>query len=160
MNGRVRLAECFAWMACVGLLPVWVGCGDAPQQKLAPAKGKVVFNGQPVEGGSVSFRPLAEVAPGVAARPAAAEVQQDGTFVLTTFQKDDGATVGKCQVTYLPRLQAAKDYDDKPPMPAWAGALPKDKEIEVQAGQNDFTIELVKPGQAAPDAAAAPPANQ
>lgn len=159
MKYRSRVTECLAWMGCIGLLAVLVGCGDGTKQTLAPAKGKVVFNGQPVEGGMISFRPLAEVAPGVAAKPAAAEVQQDGTFVLTTFTKDDGATIGKCQVTYLPRLQAAKDYDDKPPVPAWAGTEPKTKEIEVQAGQNDFTIELVKMGQAAPSPAA-PPANQ
>lgn len=150
MNGRIRVADCLAGLACVGLLAVCVGCGDASGQKLAPAKGKVVFNGQPVEGGIISFRPLAEVAPGVAAKPAAAEVQQDGTFVLATFSKDDGATIGKCQVTYLPRLQSAKDYDDKPAVPAWAGTEPKTKEVEVQPGQNDFTVELVKMGQAVP----------
>jgi hypothetical protein len=153
MNTKVGVAKGLAWIACVGLLAAWTGCGDSSSQKLAAVKGKVVFDGQGVKGGTVTFRPLA------GRKSASGEVQQDGAFVLSTFGKGDGATVGKCDVMYLPSLPSPKDYEDKPVLPPWAGATPKTKQVDVQAGQNDFTIELVKMGQAAPSPAA-PPANQ
>lgn len=149
MNRTVRAAKCLACVACVAMLTVWTGCGDTSGQKLAPVKGKVVFDGQGVSGGTLTFRPLSSTNTGTPGKPASAEVQQDGSFALMTFKPGDGATVGKCEVSFLPALPTPKDYDDKPKLPAWVGTAPKTKQVEVKPGQNDFTIELEKMGASA-----------
>ncbi len=158
MNRTVRVRKLWAWVACAAMVAVWSGCGGVSNQQLAPVKGKVVYDGQGVKGGTVTFRPVGGGKPGMPGKAASGEVQQDGTFVLGTFKTGDGATVGKCEVTFMPSLPSPKDYDDKPEMPAWIGTAPKTKQVEVQSGQNDFTIELVKKGQAA--GAQTPPPGQ
>jgi hypothetical protein len=42
--------------ACIGLAPA-AGCARDPGEKLLPVAGKVTVHGQPLAGGSVSFRP-------------------------------------------------------------------------------------------------------
>src|SRR5687768_9930418 len=61
------------------------GCGQTGGAKLAPVKGKVVANGQPVTGGSLLFAPT----DGDIARPATGAINPDGTFVLGTTDADD-----------------------------------------------------------------------
>lgn len=68
------------------------GCG----QKLpttAPVHGKVTVAGKPIAVGRITFYP------DDGRRPALGVIQPDGTYRLTTFQTDDGATIGKYRVT-------------------------------------------------------------
>jgi hypothetical protein len=85
-------------------------------------------------------------------------LKDDGTFVLTTYSKDDGAVIGTHEVTFVPFSVGAKDYDDKPAPSPYAGCLPKTKEVEVKAGKNHIEIELV-PGPGAAPAAPETPAT-
>jgi hypothetical protein len=66
-----------------------VGCGGGGPE-LVPVEGKVLYNGQPLEFGSVMFQP----ANGPMAR---GQIEPDGTFTLETGD-DTGAVVGKHQV--------------------------------------------------------------
>lgn len=66
-----------------------VGCSRGPE--IAPVKGKVLYNGQPLKFGGVMFQPEA-------GQPARGEIQPDGTFTLTTNRFGDGATVGRNRV--------------------------------------------------------------
>jgi hypothetical protein len=124
-----------------------IGCGGGNKAKVT---GKVVANGQPVTGGTVMFSPIAGSAEEGA--PALGEVKSDGSFALGTENPGDGTVPGKHRVTYSPPAQTAPEWDGygtpppAPPPSPYAGMEPKEKEVEVKAGSNDITIDLV-PGQ-------------
>ncbi|RIK77937.1 MAG: hypothetical protein DCC67_12100 [Planctomycetota bacterium] len=67
-----------------------LGCGQ--EAELAPAQGKVLYNGQPLKFGSVMFQHEQ------GGQPSQAEIQPDGTFVLGTYEPGDGARIGRNQV--------------------------------------------------------------
>lgn len=77
--GRLLVATAF----CV----VAAGCGSK-NPPTATVSGKVLYQGQPLQSGSVLFVPDA----GAAAR---GMIQSDGTFRLSTYKPDDGAIIGK-----------------------------------------------------------------
>jgi predicted RecA/RadA family phage recombinase len=58
---------------------------------MAPVKGKVTLDGQPLTKGNVSTVPDA-------GRGSHGDIQTDGVFELHTFSKNDGALVGKHKV--------------------------------------------------------------
>jgi hypothetical protein len=116
------------------------GCGPSGAAT-APVKGKVLADGQPVTGGTLILSP----ADGLAAAPADGDVQPDGTFAIA----GDGAAIGKHTVTYSapPDEQADWDgYGKEPPVKAspFKGLVAKEPEVEIKAGDNDITIELVR----------------
>lgn len=81
-------------VAVAMLLICSAGCsGEPAKPKMGKVSGRVVFNGEPVEGAIVTF-----IAPG-APRFASGVSDAEGTFELTTFEKGDGAVVGDCVVT-------------------------------------------------------------
>jgi hypothetical protein len=80
-----------AMLACSG------GCGDGLE--LAGVRGTVQFDGKPLTNGKVVF---ASVERG---KPAAGQINQDGTYVLSTIRPGDGATPGKHKVTVVTDLE-------------------------------------------------------
>jgi hypothetical protein len=122
------------------------GCGSAGPQ-MAPAKGKVLYKGQPLKFGGVLFQPLkGEVAHG--------EIQPDGTFVLYTHVEGDGAIVG-------PHLVSVTCYEGQSPNAIGSAdserqlgklLIPEKytncessglkAEVKPQAQDNEFTLEL------------------
>jgi len=68
---------------------ILVGCDSGPP--VAPVQGKVLYNGEPLPFGSVTFQPSS-------GQPAKGEIQPDGTFTLSTFAPNDGAIVGTHKV--------------------------------------------------------------
>jgi hypothetical protein len=131
----------------VVLLLIFAGC-DAGTKNKASVKGKVLADGQPVTGGSVTFMPVDS---SMEATPASGEVKPDGTFVLTTDKAGDGAAVGKHNVSYSPPVVEQPEWDGygtKPPQKAipYEGYAVKETQVEVKSGSNDLTIELVKGG--------------
>jgi hypothetical protein len=143
-----------AW-ALAGMVPALSGCGsdEFPVVKLT---GKVTFQGQPVTGGSVVLAPIAAAGAAKAGKPASGVIQADGSFVLGTQTKDDGAVVGRHRVSYSPpiaELPAGKTLEpgqSMPPSP-YDGLTPREAEVEVKKGMKELTIELVAPaGGAAP----------
>jgi len=142
------------------ILILFAGCGDG-QFPVRPAKGKVVCSGKPVTSGSVTFTPI-----GAAGKPASAAVGADGSFVLSTFGKFDGAIVGKHQVEFsVPEadnseneeLDADEGASDATRRKAKKGQMNMAKSncvqmgeitVEVQSsGKNDFMIELTISGK-------------
>lgn len=74
-----------------GLLLVvgaWLGCAE---KEMAPVKGKVLYNGQPLKFGSVMFQ-------SEFGHPAHSVIAADGTFDLWTETPGDGARIGKNEV--------------------------------------------------------------
>jgi hypothetical protein len=126
------------------LVATWAGCGaDA---SLAPVSGTVTADGQPVQGGVVTFAPIQSE--GTGGKPAVGEVGTNGTFQLGTNAAGDGAAVGRHRVIYsAPTPDAAPAEEGKhaeaPPASPYEGLMPKEAEVEVKAGPNQIDIELV-----------------
>lgn len=85
---RIRFGTC-AGAALLVLLASTCGCDHGPT--MAPVTGKVLYNGKPLQFGSVAFQPPQ-------GQPAEADIQPDGTFVLSTYRLRDGAVVGRHKV--------------------------------------------------------------
>jgi len=133
----------------VFLLPLVAGCGSSAFP-VAKVTGKVICEGQPVDGCAVYFEPLrvgGSDASALVGQPAFAFTEPDGTFILSTVERgaNDGAVVGMHRVR-VGRGEAKCDCsmnDEKTLM-----------EVEVKAdGNNDF--EIVLPKATAQDAARA-----
>jgi hypothetical protein len=132
-------------LLAAGVVAAVCGCGS-DKLPVAPAKGKVTYNGKELEFGSVIFQP--EKGP-----PARGQIQSDGTFVLGTYGTNDGAIIGKCKIRVTCTENQRPGYT--PPQGEEAGVgkslIPKKYTRaqtsglteEVKAGgPNDFTIEL------------------
>jgi hypothetical protein len=154
------------WMISMVVLVAAVGCG--PRSKpTASVKGKVTAKGQAVTGGGITFSPIAvgnETSPG---RPAAAVIQSDGTFVLSTEKEGDGAVIGRHRVTFSQPSSNAppQEWDGtgtppENPKSPYEGMVPKPAEVEVKAGANDITIELVEANDAGAPPTAGPPPTE
>jgi hypothetical protein len=83
-----------SWSALFWCLLVLVtaGCGSK-YPPTAPVKGKITLNGKPVTTGRISFHPT------TGERPALANIQPDGSYSLTTFERGDGALLGRHKVS-------------------------------------------------------------
>ncbi len=83
------------------------GCG-ANQMPTYPASGKVSFSdGTPVTAGRVEFRSEdAKIRV-----PVRAEIQEDGTFQLGTYEPGDGAAEGKYKAIVNPSMIYNKQRD-------------------------------------------------
>ena len=145
------------------------GCG-VEKFPIRPAKGKVVCNGQPVTIGSVSFTPVGEPNAVETGKPASGMLDKDGTFVLTTNDRFDGAIVGKHNVRYFgpeggDEETSSGSDDSSPAAAAKAAERAKLRKAQLQSlciqkadivvevtadGPNDFTIELTPPGRPKP----------
>lgn len=87
-----RRREWTAGVAGLGLLLCLAiaGCGSR-RLPVAPVEGSVLYRGKPLTSGSVTF--LSAEGP-----VAVGEIQQDGTFRLSTYGDGDGAPIGTHQV--------------------------------------------------------------
>lgn len=78
----------FFFLFCIAT----IGCNRGPD--LVPVSGQVIYNGKPLEYGSVMFQPI-----GVeGAQTARGSIDADGNFSLTTEKEGDGVAVAECQV--------------------------------------------------------------
>jgi hypothetical protein len=146
---RFVLRMCFLGACLAFVASAAAGCGGGAAK--AKVSGKVVVQGQPVAGGSLTFSPLGEGNES-AAKPAVAEIQSDGTFVVATDRTADGAAIGRHQVLFsAPSSNVQWDgYGEPPPglTSPYLGLVPKEPQVEVKTGQNELTIELVNPAAA------------
>lgn len=124
------------------------GCGGSGAP-VYPAGGRVEFaDGTPMNGGSVSFRPV-QVQADASAR---GQIRADGTFSLTTFSPDDGAALGRHRVLVV----AALVGDRETPNPAQTPQLdPRNSNYDTSGlefdvtndpAKNEFTIVVGKRG--------------
>lgn len=75
-----------------------LGCSNGmPQQKTYPVSGQVLFEGLPVKGLTIVFRPLDSTNFKWQEQPQAI-TGDDGKFVIRTYSSDDGAPAGDYQV--------------------------------------------------------------
>jgi hypothetical protein len=99
MRRRLTLALLLSALLCSA-------CGRG-QRPLYQVRGKVLLDGKPTPHALVVFHPVGEAEPD-AARPRA-NVAEDGTFTLTTFEAGDGAYAGDYAVTVEWWLSRGRD---------------------------------------------------
>ncbi len=134
-------------VGCSTLALGLVGCGGGGgEMTVAPASGKMTFNGGPVTGGSITLAPVGG-GKGPAGKPASGAIQNDGTFKLSTYGTNDGAVIGKHKVSFSAPAGETTTRPDghsvQSPSP-FEGLSVKTPEVEVKSGNNDLQIELTK----------------
>ena len=130
------------------LFVVITGCGPGGHGT-ASVKGVVTLNGTPVTSGKVTFFPEG-------GRSAKGFIQQDGTFVLGTYEEADGAIPGTHKITIADVSSVPStgpDYDNVAPRRKKESPIPEryanpsasGLTREVKAGEdNYFELELTK----------------
>jgi hypothetical protein len=113
-----QLQTLFA-VACLLMLS---GCGSKSALDLVPVRGEVTYNGEPLTEGTVLYMP--ETSSG--GRQASGAIQSDGSFALTTQQRDDGVMAGSYQIAVL----AYKPHPGEPKTREEHEALAKSGKIE------------------------------
>lgn len=87
---RIVLCLLMAW-----LLP---GCGDGTDHPTTvKVHGAVTCDGQPLTKGSIAFQATSDTT----LRPATGELNEDGTYELSSFQRGDGAMPGEYKVVIV-----------------------------------------------------------
>jgi hypothetical protein len=128
----------------VGILVVGlcglVGCSSS-EFPTAPTRGRVICEGQPVPHVTVFFEPLESGKSALVGRSGFAIAKEDGTFVLTSYQPNDGAVIGRHRVRVGPPL--AGDH------PGFKCACYLNSEVDlmevdVKKGPNEFDLVLKK----------------
>ena len=92
----------FKHLLLAAVVLVQTGCGPTGPE-MGRVTGAITFDGNVVRAGSVQFWPEN-------GRPARGSITADGTYELTTFDKNDGALVGKHRVT----IHATEVAEDGP----------------------------------------------
>jgi hypothetical protein len=85
-----------------------IGCQQSPYE-LAPVSGKVSIDGRPVSRAKVMFAPIEVGDSPNPGKPAFGMLQEDGSFVLTTYKPNDGAVVGEHWVTIINLARKAEE---------------------------------------------------
>ena len=116
----------------VGLLFI-AGCDDGRPRRV-PVSGQVLIDGKPVAAGVVKIVPND-------ARPAYGQLDEEGRFTLTTFDKDDGCVEGTHRVMVLGRCEKNGRYHWLAPKKYWS---PKNRELTttIEGATDSLVIEL------------------
>ena len=119
-----------------------VGCGEqANRVAVHPVQGRVLLDGQPVGGALVVLHPL-EAAANKDVRPLA-YTKDDGSFLLATFDANDGAPAGPyvATVEWRVRPKGAEDEQIVVPNklpPRYGNPQSSKLAVEVVAGANEL----------------------
>jgi hypothetical protein len=137
-----------------GVAACIAGCGDGAKQfPIAAVRGKVVCDGEHVRNVIVYFNPVStsEKEQAVIGKQAIGVANDVGEFVLSTYNDQDGAVIGRHSV----RVEAPRgDEADGFSCNCQLGDGLEQTQVDVKADtNNDFTIELLpKPKKAKPRA--------
>jgi hypothetical protein len=123
-------------LTCLAFLP---GCsgGDFPTAKVT---GRVVCEEQPIPNIVVFFEPLASGSSALVGKQGIGRTSDDGTFEISTYDRNDGAVVGKHRV----RVGWSDDHIDLA-CPAVVDSEKDIMQVEVKKGEvNEFEVRLPK----------------
>jgi len=130
-------------MAAVLLVLITGGC-SSDQKQTYPAKGKLVWDdgssAQQLSGGMVIFQSDAEQI------SAKAAIDQQGSFVLGTYELDDGAVAGKHKVAIIQPASESGDYNPREIVDRrYESIETTDLEVTIEPAPNEIVLKL-KPG--------------
>lgn len=104
-----------------------LGCGK-PASNIAPVKGRVTLNGEPLVGGDVLFMPT------TVGKPSRGKIQPDGGYIMTTKIDYDGAIIGRHEVeVHNAEFATPLHFEDDR---ARRALLAKPRVVEVRDGEN------------------------
>jgi hypothetical protein len=128
-----------AGLLAVLMLLSSAGCDG---RKIYPVRGRVVFaDGSVMAGGWVTFEPLDSAVKA----SASGDIQPDGTFILTTERKGDGAIVGRYRVLVSPPRSSSLDETAVEPRMIHSkyrsfDTSPLEVEVKPDKNANQFTL--------------------
>ncbi len=132
----------FTLFSMIAASTLMTGCDSGGDFPVAPVRGRVVCEGQPVPHVRVFFEPLETGGSAIVGKQAIALTEADGTFVLSTYGTEDGAVIGKH------RVRVAGPDRGKYPDFTCACVLNSEvdvMEVEVKANvENEFEVVLKK----------------
>lgn len=126
----------------------WFDLSPSPPSTL-PVTGRVLYDGAPVEGATVTFMPASD---GI--RPAIGVTDAAGAFTLSCFENGDGATPGEYHVTVTKTEIGEEEelvLEDEGAEPVVRNFLPEKYSSAATSGlvcevkadaENDFTLDL------------------
>jgi hypothetical protein len=90
----------FGIVTCILLAPLLAGCRPSYKLEVAPVSGTVRCNGNLVKEGNVLFTPIPpdDANRAASGKSAYGVIRPDGTYILTTYDKEDGALIGQHHV--------------------------------------------------------------
>ena len=94
----MRNVSRFVLCSIVASSALMIGCGSGGDFPVAPVRGRVLCEGQPVPHVRVFFEPLETDRSAIVGKQAIAVTEADGTFVLSTYGTGDGAVIGRHRV--------------------------------------------------------------
>jgi hypothetical protein len=110
---------------------------DSGRVPVHPARGEARFEGRPMADATIFLHPVGVKNP-AHPRPRAV-VGPDGTFVLGTYRKDDGAPAGEYHVTVQWFAKAAPhDVPRNVLPPRYAGPETSGLTVRIQGGKNQL----------------------
>ncbi|MEW4487527.1 hypothetical protein AB1L42_05565 [Thalassoglobus sp. JC818] len=126
------MRECFVAMIAACCL---VGCGGGLEEfTTAPVTGKVMCKGEPLARAYVAFNPLRKGESAVVGKQGFAITNENGEFVLGTYDQTDGGVIGEHSV----RVWLMGESCD-----CVVGDSVEVRKVEVKGGEdNEFTFEL------------------
>src|SRR5262249_16831045 len=125
-----------------------VSCGGSDRLPVYPVSGQVFYKGKPTPGAIVVFHPVGS-GDLHSLRPSGV-VQEDGTFLLSTYASNDGAPEGEFLVA-ISREDADVKFDRRQTAPnpkslgaprlppAYAAAQTSKLRVTVQKGTNELS---------------------
>lgn len=139
MRSKVRFAcsRVCCILALLSLVPTGISCSSsksADRKPVHPVRGQVFVKDKPAVGAFVLFVPVNEPAEPKDPRPRA-EVDQDGSFTLSTYDGNDGAPIGDYLVSIV--WPGEEDVDDKL-LGRYGDAKTSNLRATVKEGPNDL----------------------
>lgn len=115
------------------MIVLFAGC-----EETANLTGKVTGGGSVVDGGNIIFKPVES---GI--KPAAGQIQADGTFVLKTAG-NNALVPGSYNVLFTAPLPLENGDAESSPPSQWRSWQAPDEPVVVEPGDNNVAIELIE----------------
>lgn len=130
-------------LICLFLAVAAAGCGGSDDRiDTFPARGQVLWEGQPLSGALVVLHPQNASDP--ISLSARAETDDQGQFVLGTYDSEDGVPAGQYRITvHVHRLQKAGESFEPGPdlMPAkYSDPAQTELTASIAAGDNQIPL--------------------
>ncbi|QDT80365.1 hypothetical protein Mal35_38360 [Gimesia maris] len=95
----------------LSLASTLTGCGNDGNVPVFPTSGVVLYDGKPMAGGgAISFVPLTPQK----GKAAGGTINEDGSFVMSTYGEGDGSAAGEFRVTIYQSTSQEPDTESMP----------------------------------------------
>jgi hypothetical protein len=128
-----------ALIAISAISLVALGCGDGRPTRV-PVAGRVTIDGQPVTRGAISFMPVN------GPRPAGGQLDSEGKFVLTLYEKGDGVPEGKYRVAVTGVEYIGETAQKWHAPKRYSSVETSELKVNIDGPQEDLVIDLTWDG--------------